>query len=242
MSENDRLFDALEQLSTLLLSEETIDSTMHRVAALAVASIRGCDIAGVSIHDGRGVMTVATTDPMVGVIDALQTEKDEGPCLQAVKEDRMCSIESTSADDQWPDFSRAAAQHGVHSCLAFPLDEPGGVLGSLNLYSFASNAFNDESAESGMLFAAESARPLIAMFMYAALQRRAAALAEELTNPVAQATGVLMEREHLDEVSAEALLLSMAEQDNVPLEERAERVIQALSPHDDPGLREQESG
>jgi len=236
MNESGRLFDALDELASLLLSKETIDSTMRRIAELAVSSVPGCAAAGISIHDDRGVTTRAATDPIVNVIDDLQTEKGEGPCLQAVKEDRVCSIESTSMDDLWPDFSRAAARHGVLSCLAFPLDEPGGVLGSLNLYAFSSNAFGQESAESGILLAAGGARPLTAMRMLAALQKRASALAKRLASPIAQATGILMEREHLDEMNAEALLLRMAQEDGLALEEKANQLIRAISP-DAGGLR-----
>ena len=51
---------------------------------LAVATIDGCDFAGLFLIDGDTVSTPAHTDPIVVEIDALQHSTGEGPCLDAI--------------------------------------------------------------------------------------------------------------------------------------------------------------
>ena len=45
---------SLRELAQLLLSEETLETTLQRVADLSVRTIPGCDSAGVTLPQGGG--------------------------------------------------------------------------------------------------------------------------------------------------------------------------------------------
>ena len=66
------LADAFSELSDLLLSRETPESTLRLIASLAVRVIPGCDGAGVSVIAGRRILTVAQTDVTAERVDQVQ--------------------------------------------------------------------------------------------------------------------------------------------------------------------------
>ena len=57
----DRLLDNLATLSSFLLSEERLDTTLERVATLACETVVGCDGCGVTLVSSSGPITAAVT-------------------------------------------------------------------------------------------------------------------------------------------------------------------------------------
>ena len=75
--------DALFELSTLLLGEETMSSILQRIVDLTCASVPGCSNCGVSLLTNGRVTTAAATDGTTLQLDGAQYVNGEGPCLQA---------------------------------------------------------------------------------------------------------------------------------------------------------------
>lgn len=230
MTEKERLLDSLRQLSNLLLSEETLRSSLKRVANLSVRAMDACDAAGVSVVDGSLVVTIASSDASVEVIDEIQYTTEQGPCLQAIRDGQIYKIDSMTEDTRWPEFTRLAIQSGVMACLGLPLIEDGSTFGSLNLYGYHDRIFDSEDEKSAVALAAQASGPLSNMRRYEELQQIASRLSKANEAPLAVAVGILMEREGCSRDDATAKLRRMAEDDSGDLEAAARAIVSSAGP------------
>ena len=76
----------LSEVAVALFAPGTLEATLQHIVTLAVATVDGCDAAGVFLAENGQITTAASTDPVVLVLDRLQIDTDEGPCLDAVAE------------------------------------------------------------------------------------------------------------------------------------------------------------
>jgi GAF domain-containing protein len=175
-----------------LEAESSPETTRNRVTQAAVATIQGCDHAAISVIRRRGsVETVAATDDVPTVVDAIQYETGEGPCLTAIYEHATYLIDDLAGDRRWPEFSRrAVAQTGVRCMLSFPLFLQGETIGALNMYSRHPAAFDEHGSAVGTILAAHAAIAMSA----AREHQRAEQLEEALrsSREIGMAIGVLM--------------------------------------------------
>src|SRR3954454_9094038 len=72
-----------------------------------------CDHAGIHLVRNREIETAAATDEVIRQADKLQTELDEGPCLQAIWDDETFVVGDTATDPRWPNFGPRAADLGL---------------------------------------------------------------------------------------------------------------------------------
>ena len=85
---------------------------------------------------------------------------------------------------------------GVHSVVSLPLITPDGVVGAMNVYAHAKNAFDDRAAELGEIFAVPAAIAVQNAQVLARTQRVAAQLksALETRGVIDRAVGIMMSR------------------------------------------------
>lgn len=177
--------------------------TMQAAVDLAVENVSGCEAAGISMVSKGGVIaTPASTGPMVAIGDRLQYETGEGPCLDAIWNQETVYSPSLAYDARWPVWGpRVVEETGAHSVLAFQLFTDHESLGALNLYSTARDAFDDADRREGHALAAH-----IAIAVAAVQEIGSLTAALDSRSIIGQATGILMERYHLDQPRAFALL------------------------------------
>jgi hypothetical protein len=72
-------------LSSLLLSEESPDTTVRRVADLMVRTIPSCDAVGVTLLQDAQARYPRGHRCLANEVDHYQYDIGEGPCLQAVR-------------------------------------------------------------------------------------------------------------------------------------------------------------
>ena len=125
----------MADLSGLLLSEESLETTLRRVADLAVRAIPHCDDIGVTLFRDGKANTWAATGGLVYEVDHYQYDIDDGPCLSSVNEQQVIEVEDMGTEVRWPRFCRHAAERGIHASLSFPLLVRGECQGALNLYA-----------------------------------------------------------------------------------------------------------
>ena len=75
---------SFSETALILFSAGSVIDTLASVIDLAVATIEGCDFAGLFLVDDDVVTTPVHTDPIVVEVDALQQRTGEGPCLDAI--------------------------------------------------------------------------------------------------------------------------------------------------------------
>lgn len=190
------LRDSLDQLSRLAASSLELESLLTRVATYAVQAIPGADGAGLTLLEQDRPDIVVATAPFVTEIDDIQYGMGQGPCIGAAAEARPVLSGSLGGDLRWPRFGGRVARLGVHSVVSLPLATPAGVVGAMNVYAHAKNAFDGRAAELGMVFAAPAAIAVQNAHALAQTRRLAEQLqaALEARGVVDRAVGIMMSR------------------------------------------------
>ena len=210
-------------VARLLLAEHSVEATLSRIGQLAVQTVEGCDHAGISLIEGRRVSTVGFSDEVPVLVDAIQYEVDDGPCLDAIRHHQVFLVGHLGEEKRWPRFSqRAAGETGVQSMLALRLFVEEDTMGALNLYSKAPDAFDPEDQAMATVFAAHAAVALSAA-------RREEQFHQALASRdvIGQAKGLLMAREGITADEAFETLRRGSQRLNIKLREVAERVAGA---------------
>src|SRR5580704_7850392 len=103
------------QTASALLSAGTVMGTLQQVVDLAVATIDGCDFAGIFLLEGGTVTTTVRTDPVVAEIDGLQRDTGQGPSLDAIGDGGTVYADDLTDDQRWASFGPQAAGAGIRS-------------------------------------------------------------------------------------------------------------------------------
>jgi GAF domain-containing protein len=222
----DGLGDTLRVLSRLMVDEETLDQTLHRVASLACLSLENCDAASVTLEQSEERRTAASTDDVALALDEGQYSADAGPCLTALRTKERIVIDSIPDDRRWPVFVAAAAAHGVLSSLSLPLFYGGDVEGALNLYSRERQGFPVEAQEHGTLFAEQASVAIANAEVYWRTYDLTQNLQSALENRdvIGQAKGILMARHGITADQAFDELRRASQRRNTKLREIADMV------------------
>lgn len=224
---SDEVALAMHELAHLLVSEETVDATLDRIANLAARTIDDCDAAGVTLYlDGRYV-TAAHTDERTLAVDDGQYKLDEGPCLQAMRDQRVLRFDVDEAEERWPEFVADARANDVRSFLAAPLMLRGESIGALNLYSSKPSGFTALDDVLIALFTGQASIAVANAKMYADAVQLTQQLQEAIASRsiIEQAKGVLMAREGFDADEAFQQLKRDSQHRNVKLRTIAQEVV-----------------
>jgi GAF domain-containing protein len=226
-SEDDDLRTSLAGLSRLASSRLSLEDLLTRVATYAVRAIPGADGAGLTLLEDDRADTIVATAPFVREVDDIQYGLGQGPCITAAKEGRTIISGSLGGDHRWPRFGGRVARRGVHSVVSLPLIAPDRVVGAMNVYAHAKDAFDDRAAELGEIFAAPAAIAVQNAQVLAQAQRLATQLraALETRGVIDRAVGILMSRTGSTEQQALDRLRSLSQQDHHKLAVVARQII-----------------
>jgi GAF domain-containing protein len=217
---------SVTETAQTLFTAGNVTETLASVVDLAVATIDGCDYAGLFLLDGDVLTTPVHTDAVVGQIDALQRETGEGPCLDAIAHRSVFYAEDLSGDLRWPRFSQGAADSGIRSVLALPLPADA-RRGALNLYARFPIAFGVVDRAKAAILASLASLALSAAFSLEIQERRElnfqAALSSRAT--IGEAMGILMERERISADQAFGILRRASQHLNIKLREVAQNLV-----------------
>jgi anti-anti-sigma factor len=223
------LTQPLRAVAAIPADDDLIDAALRLVVALARATVGGADGASVSLLRHGRLATVAATDQTISDMDAHQYATGEGPCVDASVEGRWFHIESLDTETRWPDFTPKAQALGINAILSSPLlahDQP---VGALNIYSRTATAFAPEDQDLASLLAAEASVILSDAGVHLTDDEQATRLQDALwvRQVIAQAQGVIMERDggSADDAFTTLRLSSVA--NGNPLREQAREVLES---------------
>lgn len=226
----DELAAVFARMSGLLLTEETTTTALRLVTSLAAEVLPGTTGAGITLLDGeRRMLTAAATDVVVERADRIQYDLGEGPCLAAWEQRATVRVDDATLDGRWPRWSAAVTATGVRSCLSTALVAGDSGLGALKVYSTQPGTYTGSSERALQMFAAQAAG-IVANVQAAEAARH---LSEDLKaavrsrDVIALAKGVLMEREHMAEAEAFAMLVARARAERQSLRTVAEGLVRS---------------
>lgn len=128
------------------------------------AEVTGVTGAGIMLMSGdipRG--SVCTTDAVSSLIEQLQYDLGEGPCVDAYHQDRPV-LEPNLADPataRWLAFTGPAVDAGARAVFGFPVQVGAVRLGALNLYCDAPGPLSDDQHADALLMAGIVAQALM---------------------------------------------------------------------------------
>jgi hypothetical protein len=124
------------QLADTLVDEYDVIELLNRLAGFAV-QLLPADAAGIVLGDARRELrAVAASDEAAHVMELLQLQSDQGPCLDCFQTAAPVKVaDLAQAAGRWPSFAAAVAQRGnFRSVHALPLRLRGRAIGALNLF------------------------------------------------------------------------------------------------------------
>lgn len=183
-----------------------------------VATARLCEVsARVAVASGAGIMlmaedvprgSVCTTDSVSALIEQLQYDLGEGPCIDAYEQDRPVLEPDLGEPDtpRWPAFSEPALAAGARAVFGFPLRVGAVRLGALNVYRDRRGPLSDDQHADALVMADVAAEAVLLLQAHAPPGELAAELeaGADFRYVVHQAAGMVAAQ--LDVTVAEALI------------------------------------
>jgi hypothetical protein len=195
-----------------------MDSVLDSIVLHAVETVPGADAGGITVAEDSKIESSHTTAHAIGDLDQLQTELNEGPCIDAATDpppSGVIVIDDLGGDDAevCPRFAKAAVDAGYRSMCSTQLaTDHAGYRAALNLYSTTPAAFTTEAQLVAALFGAQAAVLLYGSETAAKLTR-----AIDSRDVIGQAKGILIERFGVDDSEAFQLLVKSSQDTNLKL-------------------------
>lgn len=146
-----------------LVADKAPESVTKRLCDVC-AEVTGVSGAGIMLMSGDVAQgSVCSTNEVSAVIEQLQYDLGEGPCVDAYHLDRPV-IEpdlAQPATSRWLAFSGPAVEAGVRAIFGFPLQVGAVRLGALNLYRDRPGALDNEQHADALVMADVVAQVLL---------------------------------------------------------------------------------
>lgn len=181
-----------------------VEEAIRQVVEAAV-EVFGLSGAGLMIIDGDEVLrNVAATDPGGQLLESVQEEIGEGPCVDSLHLDTVVTTVDASNDPRWPTLGERLRHHAIGGVLGVPVRLAGGAVAALDLYQDRPHEWDQSDVESLSAFG----RILETVLATAVLANRQDEVVQQLQTAldnrveIERAVGLLMGRYDLDTVGA----------------------------------------
>jgi hypothetical protein len=146
------VLDALEIVVSSPDEPTALMQMLDRITETARDTIPRTDYSSVIVwySDGHLEPFVPTHD-VVRIVDDLQCESGEGPCVDALAGGQTVSAGDLAGDTRWPSYGPRVAALGIRSQLAMRIHDGRQARIGLNLYSRDRSAFGHPIQAAGVL-------------------------------------------------------------------------------------------
>ena len=223
--------DALAKSVARLEGVDPVDTGLDAALELAVSEtddVFAVDGAGLMLLGEDGSLRYVTASDEPGrMLESLQEQFGEGPCIDAFLDDAPVLAGDMGADPRWPSVGPLAAGHGVHAVLGVPVDLRQGPVGTLNVYAAQPHTWDKVD-----IAAIQAYTRVIASLLRTAVRAHVSGkAARQLQHAldhrslIEQAKGVVMERRGVDQQAAFELLRSRARSTRRRLQDVAQETV-----------------
>jgi GAF domain-containing protein/ANTAR domain-containing protein len=219
----------LRKVTAIPIDPDVVDGVLQLVVDTARTLVQGADGVSVSLLRHGHLATVAASDQTIMDMDADQYATGEGPCVDASRQGHPFHAAVLAGETRWPAFTPQALSLGINAILSSPLKAFEKPVGALNIYSRTPLAFSAMDQATAAAIAEKASvilgdagvgvgdDQLAKRYKDALVSRRAITLA----------TGVIMEREGVDEDQAFNDLLRLSLYHGQTLREQAENMVRS---------------
>jgi GAF domain-containing protein len=217
-------------LADTLVDDYDIIDLLDRLVSYSV-ELLAADAAGILLADSRRTLrVVASSQEEAKVMELLQLQADQGPCMDCFSTGAPVSVpDLADAATRWPVFVAAVAERGAYrSVHALPLRLRGEAIGAMNLFHRQPGSLPDADLAVGQALADVAT---IGILSERAI-RRSETVTEQLQTAlnsrviIEQAKGVLAQHGNLSMNEAFDRLRRYARTHNARLSEVARKVVE----------------
>jgi GAF domain-containing protein len=228
MSREQRIVETFVELADTMVDEFDVIEFLHRLAERC-AELLDCAEAGLLLADASGLLRVmASSSERSEALEVLQSQRDEGPCVECYRQGEPVLSEDLAADeDRWPQFAPAAVQRGFRSVQALPMRVRGQTIGAMNLFRAQPGRMGEPDLSLGQAMADMAAIALLQERVVRESRGVIAGLQGALNSRVVieQAKGMLAESGQIDLDGAFVRLRAHARDHNLRLSDVARDLI-----------------
>jgi GAF domain-containing protein len=223
------LRQALDQLADLRSSPVSVEEALERVVATA-DTLFGADGTALMLVDSDQVLrNLAASDRRAALLEDLQAEHGEGPCIDAFDGKEPVSADDLRREDRWPAFSPDAARRRLLAVLASPIPYSDQAVGVVAVFAGEPHPWTAAEREAIVAFTELGALLILNAMEARERGRLAGELQAALDSRVVieQAKGVLVGRHGLTTRQAFERLRRQARDQRRSLSEVARAVVSA---------------
>jgi GAF domain-containing protein len=131
----DAVAAAVNDIAAVLADHGEPLDLAHRLVAHC-AELLSASAVGLLVEDSeRKLQLLAATPTETRMVELLQLQLEQGPCIDAYRTGSVVSVETAAGlRARWPDFAARAAEQGVVAVHTVPVHAGGRTIGSLNLF------------------------------------------------------------------------------------------------------------
>jgi GAF domain-containing protein len=145
MARESLLIATLVELADNLVDDFDVIDVLTLLSLRCVDAI-DVDAAGVMLASPGGELQfIASSSESMRVLELLQIQADEGPCVDCFKSGTaIINHELVEPDQRWPNFAPRAIALGFHSVHCLPMRLRGRTIGALNFFRKEKGLLDDE--------------------------------------------------------------------------------------------------
>lgn len=232
-NKDDNFFARIVSLADALATDfdvlETANALVH--GCVDFLSVRDAGI--VVENDQHRLQVLATTSEETRILEFLELQSNEGPCLEAFD----CGTPVAAPDllrggQRWPTFKTYAVDLGFLSAYAVPLHLHDRTIGALNLFCTTPQGLDEHEIETAVQMATMATLGIMTHWTVSHHETLSRQLQHALDSRVVieQAKGVVAERSGVSMGAAFELIRSAARSSRRSLSEVAEDVVRGRPP------------
>ena len=216
--------EAFAALAKLVYAGTGPDEILPAICQMAVDVIPGADHACISTLDGdEQLRTQAASDDVARLMDRLESEAHEGPCLDSIEQDSVQHDPDISDGTKWPRLKELTLDRtSVRGMIGYQLMDGLGSRAAFNVFSDTPGALTEESVGVGAVLAAFTSVALAAAERQATAENLRKGL--ESNREIGKAVGLLMAAHQVDDEEAFQILRSASSRTNTQLAALAEKI------------------
>ena len=233
LDETWQMLDDFAEVARLAQIHEDHEDALAALCSLVVKVVEGDHASITTVNHGK-FSSVASTSVVPHLIDEIQAELHEGPCLDASQTTGSVRVDDLGTDTRWPAFGQeASGRLGMRSMLTAVRPVSDTIVGAVNVYAVRPGAFTRDHETLLSIFASTAAGTLRVVHFDDRAKQLERAL--HTSRRIGVALGILMSSRQAGLEDAWALLSKASQDNNIKLSVLADRVLRTGSLESPPG-------
>ena len=216
--------EAFASLAKLVYAGSGSAEILDAICRAAVDVIPGADHACIStLDDNEQLRTQASSDDIARLMDRLESEAQEGPCLDSIVEDSVQHDADITNETKWPRLAELTlSRTPVRGMVGYQLMDGLGSRAAFNVFSDTPGALTQEAADVGAVLAAFTSVALAAAERQTSAENLRRGL--ESNREIGKAVGLLMAAHKVSDEEAFHILRSASSRTNTKLAVLADKI------------------